>query len=89
MLERIERRNRRIWEGHPRSFEDTIHTIGGIGIGFLAYGLVRPIARPLGIALVALSLGLHAYAALVKPSGRRTRAPTVPGRYVKSVLILR
>jgi hypothetical protein len=71
MLARIERRNRLIWGGHPSSLEDAAHAAGGVGLGFLLYSRVRSYARPFGIALLAISFGLHAYAALVKPVGYR------------------
>lgn len=71
MLERMERKNRQVWEGHPRTLEDSAHTAGGIGLGLLLYGRVWPYARSLGLALLAISIGLHAYAALVKPAGHR------------------
>lgn len=68
MLERMERRNRQVWEGHPRSFEDFTHVLGGVGLGLLLYGLVRPSARRLGWLMVGLSAALHVYAATHKPS---------------------
>jgi hypothetical protein len=68
MLQDIEARNREVWQGHSRSFEDVTHAIGGLGLGLLAYGYVRPNARPLGFFLLGLSTVLHVVAALYKPN---------------------
>ena len=62
MLRDIEEANRRVWEGHSHKFEDMTHVIGGIGFGLLMYSAVEKQARPLGVALVALSAALHLYA---------------------------
>jgi hypothetical protein len=67
-MQELEARNREIWQGHSRSFEDVTHAIGGIGLGFLAYGYVRPNARPLGYLLLGISLALHVVAAAYKPN---------------------
>ncbi len=69
MLERMERRNRAIWEGHYRVFEDVTHVIGGMGIALILSPLFRRQAKPIGFSLVALSGMLHAYA-FMNRSGR-------------------
>jgi hypothetical protein len=73
MFERLERRNREVWEGHSRILEDVTHVIGGIGVGLLLYPILRRQAKPLAWSLLLLSTALHAYADTVEPSGK-TRA---------------
>ncbi len=67
MMERIEARNRAIWEGHTRVFENATHAIGGIGLGFLLCSAVGERARTYGFALVAVSALLHVYAFATAP----------------------
>lgn len=75
MLERLERRNREIWEGHPRMLEDVTHVLGGIGLGLLLYPVLRGRIKVLGYACLLISTALHFYADTVKPArtplGRR------------------
>lgn len=71
MLERIDRRNREVWQGHSAVYRDFTEMLAGFGVGFLVFGLIRPAARPFGFLLAGLALGLYAFAAL---SRRRRRA---------------
>jgi hypothetical protein len=71
MLERIERRNREVWQGHSAGFRDAAELLGGLGLGFLTFGLFRPAVRPFGLILTGAALALYAYAASPR---RRPRA---------------
>lgn len=71
MLARIEERNRRIWEGYSHTLEDVTHTLGGIGLGLLLHPVARERAKTIGWALAVLSVAIHVYADLVKPTGAR------------------
>jgi hypothetical protein len=73
MLERIEERNRAVWDGHTRTFEDVTHTIGGMGLGFLLCSAIGDRARPLGYALVFASFLLHVYAYVTSPANAAER----------------
>jgi hypothetical protein len=68
-LERIEERNRAIWEGQTHLFEDVTHTIGGVGLGFLLCSALGERARMWGYALVGLSAVMHLYAWKTSPTG--------------------
>ena len=63
MLDKIERRHRALWRGHSTTFRDATELVGGLGLGFLAFGLFRPAARPVGFVLAGVALALSAYAA--------------------------
>jgi hypothetical protein len=69
MMERIETRNRAVWEGHTRLFEDATHVIGGVGLGFLLCSSAGDRARWFGFGLLAMSVLLHVYAYVTSPAG--------------------
>jgi hypothetical protein len=73
MMERIEERNRTVWEGHTRLFEDATHVVGGIGLGFLLCSPVGDRARAFGFGLLATSFLLHVYAYMTSPAGAAAR----------------
>lgn len=62
MLKRLEQRNREIWQGRSDVLQDVTHTIGGVGVGFLLYPVVRGRSKTIGWLLVILSAALHLYA---------------------------
>ena len=69
MLEQIEKADRQMWEGHSRVLEDVTHMLGGVGLGLLAYSALRKNARPVGYALMGLSVLLHLYALTTAHAG--------------------
>jgi hypothetical protein len=73
MMERIEERNRAVWDGHTHLFEDATHVIGGIGLGFLLGSSVGDRARAFGFGLLAASALLHVYAYMTSPAGTAER----------------
>jgi hypothetical protein len=66
MLNRLEKRNRKMWKGHSHMLEDATHVIGGAGLGLLLYPSVRRRSRSLAYGLLVLSTALHVYADRVK-----------------------
>lgn len=74
MLQRLEERNREIWEGHPRMLQDIAHVLGGVGLGLLLYPVLLRASKSIGYTMLLLSTGAHFYADTVKP-GRSSGAP--------------
>ncbi len=69
MLDKLEEFDRQVWEKQPRVVEDMAHVLGGAGVGLLIYSNVARWARPVGYALMAVSLLGHVYA-LVAPQSK-------------------
>lgn len=63
LMSPIEEANRRVWEGQI-TLATTAHTLGGIGIGLLAFPKVRERAQPIAYALLIVSFLMHLYAFL-------------------------
>ena len=71
LMSPFEELNRRVW-GDQITLATTAHVVGGIGIGLLAFPMVRERARPLGYALLGISLLMHLYAFLTPwPASRQ------------------
>lgn len=61
MFNTLEELDRSVWDGR-HVLEDVTHVLGGVGVGLLVYSAVARWARPLGYALMGLSVLLHGYA---------------------------